>query len=301
MSDPFFVLRRSRSAAAISGVGAALRELRVDDVDLVPRPASNSTPLGLAGAVLVPWPNRIRDGRYHFRGTSHQLAITAPGSGTASHGLLRSTTYRAREQTEDRVVLGADVVPQAGYPFHLRTKVDYTLRDDGVSVRHHVRNVGPEPAPFALGAHPYLCIGGVPTADLVLTSSGSSTLDVDDRGIPVGEAPAVGDTDLRGGRLLAEVAMDRTYRGFSRGAAGRASHTLTAPDGRSVGLWQDERFPWVHVFTTTGFPDHPLAVAVEPMTAPPNAFASGIDLRVLEPGESFAAEWGIVFHGSCSS
>jgi len=36
-----------------------------------------------------------------------------------------------------------------------------------------------------------------------------------------------------------------------------------------------------------------VSVAVEPMTAPPDAFNSGEDLVVLEPGARFSASWGI--------
>ena len=35
------------------------------------------------------------------------------------------------------------------------------------------------------------------------------------------------------------------------------------------------------------------AVAVEPMTCPPNAFVTGTDLLILEPGETVTHTWGI--------
>jgi aldose 1-epimerase len=35
------------------------------------------------------------------------------------------------------------------------------------------------------------------------------------------------------------------------------------------------------------------ALAVEPMTCPPNAFASGTDLIILAPGASVTHTWGI--------
>ena len=33
------------------------------------------------------------------------------------------------------------------------------------------------------------------------------------------------------------------------------------------------------------------SLAIEPMTCPPNAFADGVDLVVLEPGETWAGSW----------
>jgi aldose 1-epimerase len=50
------------------------------------------------------------------------------------------------------------------------------------------------------------------------------------------------------------------------------------------------------LFTGDSLPDASRrrgGLGVEPMTCAPNAFASGDGLRVLEPGESFSAAWGI--------
>lgn len=292
-----FTLRGPHSSAEIAQVGAAVRALTVDGVDLVPRYADDLPTPAASGVVLVPWPNRIRDGKYTFAGEDRQLAISEPKFGNASHGLLRFGAYTALEVGDERIVLGADVVPQTGYPFHLRTRVTFTLCDDGLHVAHRIENVGGATAPFALGIHPYLQIDGVPTADLVVRSSGTTTLVVDDRNIPVDDVPVDGDTDLRAGRRLGDVSLDNAYRGLDRDATGRAHHSLTAPDGRRVQLWQDEQFRWAQVFTTDRYPGHPLAVAIEPMTAPANAFASGVDLRTLAPGDVFEAEWGVEFRG----
>jgi aldose 1-epimerase len=55
----------------------------------------------------------------------------------------------------------------------------------------------------------------------------------------------------------------------------------------------------VQVFTTRAFPKgagEGLAVAVEPMTAPPDAFNSGEGVRWLEPGEHWSVNWGVRYH-----
>jgi aldose 1-epimerase len=290
-----FRLRGPRSSAEIAQVGAALRALTVDGVDLVPRYADDVPTPAASGVVLVPWPNRIRDGRYAFGGVERQLALSEPALGNASHGLLRFGSYTAVEVSDDRLVLAADVVPQTGYPFHLRTRVAFALLPDGLHVEHVIENVGADTAPVALGIHPYLQIGGVATADLVIHSTGTSTLVLDDRKLPVDEVPVGVATDLRGGRRLGDVALDNAYRGLERDADGRARHTLTAPDGRRVELWQDAGFEWAQVFTTDRYPQNPLAVAIEPMTAPSDAFATGVGLVALEPRREMRREWGISY------
>ena len=60
-------------------------------------------------------------------------------------------------------------------------------------------------------------------------------------------------------------------------------------------MWMDAANPWLQVFTSDSLePErHRAAVAVEPMTCPPNAFVSGDDLVVLQPKESVTVRWGI--------
>ena len=290
------VLRAPRAAAEITELGASLRALRVDDVDLVPRyPDGTPTPAA-SGIVLVPWPNRVRDGSWTQRGTQYQLAITEPKLGNASHGLLRFAPYRVVSSTVDAVALEADVFPQTGYPFHLRTRVTYTLGDDGIDVVHEVVNVGTADAPVALGAHPYLCLSDVPTADLALELDAQRWYPVDERSLPLGDPVPVDEAhDLRTPRRVGDLQLDTAYTDLRRAGDGRVRAVLHAPDGRRVELWGDEHISHLQVFTTDRYPGHDLAVAVEPMTAPADALNSGRDLRWLAPGDSWRVTWGIFY------
>jgi aldose 1-epimerase len=92
---------------------------------------------------------------------------------------------------------------------------------------------------------------------------------------------------------LGDVTLDTGFANLDRDVDGRVRHTLTAPDGRRVALWQGEGFDYVQVYTTTGYPEQELAVAIEPMTAPADAFNSGLGIRRLAPGETWTLEWGV--------
>ena len=310
--------------AVITEVAAGLRLYSVDGIDLVEPFAAESTPPWGAGIVLMPWPNRIRDGLWQHEGIVQRLALTEPELSNAIHGLLRYSSYRLLERSPSSVTLAATVFPQAGYPFLLDTTVRYTLTDDGLEVTHTVRNVGRDAAPVALGAHPYPKIGGVATEDLVLTIAAHTHIDVDDRQNPIGESSVAGTRfDLRAGLRVGDIDLDDGFGGVGSksvedrsdvagehaevagehaGVAGVAS--LTAPDGRSVTIWGDRNIRNVQVFTPRNFPfdgpDGPslgLAVAIEPMTAPANAFNSGAGLSWVEPGESWSVRWGIRHSG----
>ncbi|WEO76651.1 aldose 1-epimerase family protein [Cryobacterium sp. SO2] len=288
------------ATATITEVAAGLREYALNGIDLVEGFAASSVPPLGAGIVLAPWPNRIRDGVWTHDGTRHQLAITEPAQGNAIHGLLAVTAYRLVTQTANEVTLAATVYPQTGYPYQLDTTVTYTLTADGLAVTHGIRNVGGAAAPVALGTHPYLKIGDVPTGDLLLRLNAGTHIDVDSRLNPVGVTPVDGTRfDLRAGARVGDLDLDDGFGGVVV-TGGVGEHSLTAPDGRRVTLWGDENMAYVQVFTPRIFPVRSAgevkrgqAVAIEPMTAPADAFNSGQGLRWLAPGEEWVVRWGI--------
>jgi aldose 1-epimerase len=297
--EQFEIARSSldgQTRAIITEVAAGLRALSVDGVELVETFAENLRPPLVSGVVLVPWPNRVEDGIWMLDGVQQHLALTEPGRHNAVHGLLASTPYRVAERSDEAITLAATVFPQAGFPFHLDTTVRYEVLADGLRVTHGVRNVGGRRAPYAVGAHPYFRLGDVPTEDLVLTIDAATRFETDARLNPLRVLPVEdSEYDLRQGRRIGDLVLDDAF-GSLAPVDGISRHSLTAPDGRFVELWQDEAFGFVQVFTTDRFPREsgPVhAVAVEPMTAPPNALNSGLGLIWLEPGESWSGGWGV--------
>lgn len=290
-------LTRGDVTAHISQVGAALRGLAVGGTAIVPPyPEGAMAPSG-SGVVLVPWPNRVRDGRWravdpHGRAYDEQLAIDEVPRRNAIHGLLRWTAYEV-DEGDGSVTLSARILPRRGYPFALDTRVTYALADDGIRVTHEIENIGADAAPVGVGTHPFLFIEGVATEDLVLAVSAETFFEVDDRLLPVAESPVSGSVDLRGGVRVGDAQLDTAFGGLRRDADGRARATLTAPDGRVLALWQDEAFDFLQVFTTSSYPGQSRAVAVEPMTMPADALNSGQGLRWVEPGETWSASWGV--------
>src|SRR5205823_11016791 len=83
------------------------------------------------GQLLVPWPNRIEDGRYDFDGRSHQLPLNEPERRNAIHGLARWSHWSVVDQAKDRVMFEHVLYPQPGYPFTLELRAEYSLSEEG--------------------------------------------------------------------------------------------------------------------------------------------------------------------------
>ena len=291
-------LRHGPYEAELAGVGASLRVLRHDGRDLVrPFEADAVRPV-FSGALLAPWPNRIVDGRYAFEGIEHQLALSEPDRGHALHGLLGWAEWRVTASTTSSATLAADVVPSDGYPHRLLVEATFVLDDDGLTTTVVATNVGSSRAPWGVAPHPYLVAGAGRVDDWTLTLPAERYLEVtDDRLAPLGlrDVGLRDGFDLREGRVLGDTFVDHAFTALAADAGGAVHVDVTAPGGTGVRMSFGPELPWVQVHTA----DRPeveldrTGLAVEPMTCPPDAFNSGVDLVVLEPGERHEAAWTI--------
>src|SRR5581483_1899152 len=100
-----FEIRHGLHRATIVEVGAGIREYEVDGRPVLDPYPADAMCDGAHGAPLIPWPNRLGDGRYSFDGREYQLPITEPEHGNAIHGLLRWRNWRPVERSDERVVM----------------------------------------------------------------------------------------------------------------------------------------------------------------------------------------------------
>ena len=290
--------------AIVVEVGGGLRAYRAGGVDYVDGYGEDELPAGSAGQVLAPWPNRIRDGRYTFGGRALQLSLTEPARHTAIHGLVNWLPWRLVSREADAVVLRCDLPAQPGYPWPLVLQTEWRIGADGLRASHQVTNVGRTDSPFGLSVHPYLRLPGVAVDDLMLRVPGRSRLLLDGRLLPIGAAKVAGGTyDFTEPRRIGPAVLDTAFGdldpeppGVDGSSVDGSSVTLSGPDSSAgVSMWADPAFRWWQVFTGDTLPGdrYRRSVAVEPMTCPPDAFRSGRDVIVLEPGRTWQAAWGI--------
>jgi galactose mutarotase-like enzyme len=294
-----FEIAHGAQRAVITEVGATLRSYDVDGVPIVEGSPADVPASGGRGQLLLPWPNRIRDGRYTFDGRNNQLALSDPGLHNASHGLVRWEPWSFEAYESHRVALNYTLYPHPGYPFTLRFAVEYALSASGLTVRVRATNAGTARCPYGAGAHPYLAAGG--KLDKVLFQMpAASYLKSDAQQIPVEKVSVEGSAfDFRAARAIGETKLDTAFTDFARDESGVARTVLQTSHGQKshrVTVWMDSTHTHLMVYSGDTLPDEKqrrTGLAVEPMTCAPNAFATGEAIRVLEPGESTVSVWGI--------
>lgn len=287
-----FEITSGQQRAVVTEVGGGLRLYRVGERDVVTPYGDREMAPACHGALLAPWPNRIRDGRYTFAGVEHKLAISEPSLHNAIHGLVSYVRWSVVAQEPGRVVLSHDLVPQPGYPFALRLEAAYELGDDGVAISITATNLGDDEAPYGVGFHPWLSPGRYRIDDCVLTVPGSVWVRADERLLPVEEVPQIpADKDFSSPRQVGDAVLDDAFVGVPTGVT---TASLTDPDGVSAVVWAEDAQAW-QVCTGDGMPDglQRSGLAVEPMSCTADAFRTGDRLVVLAPGESHTLRCGL--------
>ncbi len=278
-------------------VGGGVRSYTDGDRDVLQPYDVDAMCDGAHGAPLIPWPNRLGEGRYTFDGVEHQVPLNEPEKRNAIHGFLRWRSFTATGRTPSSVTMTATLHPLPGYPFALDVALHYALDDDGLTVTTTATNVGAGALPYACGQHPYLSPGDgtVDSCELQLTAA--TRIDTDpQRQLPTGTEPVAGTRyDFREPRRIGDLEMDFAFTDLDRDDDGRAWLRLHRPDGVLVELWVDEAYPVLEAYTAdTLAPERRRqGLGAEPMTLPPNGLQTGEQVVRLEPGAAHTAAWGV--------
>jgi aldose 1-epimerase len=291
-----FQISHGDQTAVLVEVGGGIRSYTHGDRDVLEPYAEQDICDGAHGTPLIPWPNRLADGAYTFAGTSYQVPITEVDKHNAIHGLLRWQPWHCLDRAADRVRLGARLHPFPGYPFPLDVSIDYRLDAGGLTVTTTATNLGDRACPFACGQHPYLSPGTGLVDDATLQLDAATWINTDNpRQLPTGVAPVAGSPwDFRTPQRIGDRKLDYPFTDLAR-TNGRATVRLTGADGRTVELWVDATYPIIEIFTGDTLAPHRArhGLGCEPMTAPPNALATGDALITLQPGDTTTHLWGV--------
>ena len=283
--------------AVVVEVGGVLRGYGAGDREILDGFDADELAPASAGQILAPWPNRLRDGHYTFEGTTYQLPLTEPVRHNAIHGLTNWSRWALAERSAGSVTLRYDLPPQVGYPWALTLRTTWSVSAEGLRCDQQVTNTSDSNAPWGFSVHPYLRLAGVAVDDILLRVPGRIRVLTDSRLLPIGAVKVAGsEYDFSEPRRIGDSMLDTTFGDLDYEADGGSSVTIAAPTGdAAVTVWADAAFKWWQIFTGDALHGarHRRSVAIEPMTCPPDAFRSGRDLVVLEPGTTWSASWGV--------
>jgi aldose 1-epimerase len=232
---------------------------------------------------LVPYCNRIRGGRFRFRGREVRIAPNMPGDPSPLHGQGWLAAWEVERATADEAEL---VFRHAGgeWPWTYEARQVFRVRDRRLDVMITCRNEDAEPMPCGLGQHPYFPCGPHTRLDTEVATVWTIDRDV----LPIEEVPAAARYDLRD-RLVCGQDLDHGFGGWG----GR--FRLTDPDrGFATELSSpDARFFQLYSPPAGGLiAAEPVSHANAALNEPEEAWPR-LGLRVLAPGETMSLQMRI--------
>lgn len=251
--------------------------------------------------VLVPFPNRIRNGEFEWDGVKYQLPKNDPSQKNAIHGFACDNPWRVVEQEYDAnfAALTGEFQPLIDapnalplWPCDYRVQQTYVLYADRLRVEFSVTNVSTKSMPFGMGYHPYFHIGDQPEKTFVY-GAGLQLWELIEN-LPTGNhVPVEKNKDLTQPRIFNNLQADDVYTDL------HMQKDVTSGLYMLGGIIFQELDTVLQVLGEKHYrelvvyvPPHRNAVCIEPYTCTTDAInleKKGIDsgLMVLEPGETW--------------
>ncbi len=291
-------IKYADQTAVITELGATLRSYQVSGTPIIWEFAESEMPSHSQGQILAPWPNRLKDGSYTFDGKTMRVPINELDNHNAIHGIFRWQRFKIEDIAENSCRLSFDSLYTPGYPYHLSLTVEYILSETGLIVNTNVVNIGSKKLPFAIGFHPYFIADSELINMCKLTIPAKQRLVMDERQIPISSESII-DTDFdfshaNKSRYIEDIKMDDCFFDLDLDSYSRWNVIFELSSGKKTALWGDKDFAYIMCYTGDGLGiDARRVLAIEPMTSPPNAFATGKNLIILEPSCSWNSSFGI--------
>lgn len=251
--------------------------LNVVDAFQSPADAQQNITNGFKSAKLSPYPCRMQEGKYHFKGQDYKVEKFYMKQ-HAIHGIIYDAVYAVENTTagdhQASVVLqytytGTD----KGYPFPYEVRIEWTLHKHNkltatTTVVHHNDTA----IPFAEGWHPYFKLD-VPVDECTLQFDAPTMLEFDDTLVPTGQL-------LPDDRFITPVSMKNIELDncFVLDPVTTHAGCVLSSQRLKLTITPAKSYPYLQVYT----PPHRQSIAIENLSGAPNTFNNGIGLSLLE-------------------
>lgn len=287
------------SFSLVPGHGACILDLvfhRQNIIDGYQKPEEMVINRWAKNVILYPFPNRMRNGRYQWRGEYFFFPINDTATNTALHGfgMNRPMQVTGIKCTDDEAIVTCehkDPGRHQAYPFLFTIRITFHFSAKGtLDVEMEYSNDGAMTIPVGFGWHPYFQLADkVDTFELQMPEC--KLIGIDKQMIPTGKRYDFDDFAQL--KKIGTAILDNCFA-LNPSEAGKAELLLRGEWG-TLRYWQETgpgKFNFMQVFT----PPHRQSLAIEPMTCNIDAFNNEEGLIVLEPGETASARFGYVFN-----
>lgn len=259
--------------------GASLQELTLNGHEIIKDLSPLSYADTYASSILFPFANRIKDGKYTFKGKDFQFEPNQEEEHNALHGLVFNKTFKVNDTmvNEDFASVTLEYKEtnkSIGFPYTYTIELEYIFSNENLELKLTVRNTDSETFPFTLGWHPYFTSDNL--FESILQFDSTEKIILGDRNITKGTA-----------KIDTTEAFKIAGQQFDDCWILNSDQVIFKTPKYDLQFNATGNNNFLQVYT----PPKENTIAIEPTTGVSDSFNNGIGLETLEPGDSHSITW----------
>ena len=282
MSETLSLADGDLTLELLPDLGAAVATLRYQGIDVLrPTPPGVDDPFETAAFALVPYANRIAEGRFRVGEREVRIERNAPGQAHPLHGHAWRKPWHVESMARDHAVLSFEHAADS-WPWHYSATQSLTLRADSLEVALSLENRDSTSMPAGLGWHPYFHKG--PLTQLKAHLEGVWLTDEESLPVRLAHGTRFGQWG-RGDKLAVPELIDHCHTGWPG-----VAEILLPEERLRLALTASRALRWLHIYSPPGKD----FFCLEPVSQMPNAVNRSAPpaltgQKLLAPGERFDA------------
>ncbi len=240
----------------------------------------NVTDKGFKGCKLSPFACRMNHRQYYWQGHDYQIEKFFLQQ-HAIHGLIYDSNFqiineKANENEAEIQLLYSYHASDKGYPFYYDCIITYQLKNENIlTISTKIVNRSDTAIPIQDGWHPYFTLGGN-IDNCLLAFQSKEMLEFNDELIPTGKLLPY--DEYVSFKKIGSAVFDHC---FTLNFAERQPMCVLKNNEQKIQLeiYPDKNYPYLQIYT----PPDRSCIALENLSAAPDAFNNGMGLIALQP------------------
>ncbi|MEP6682572.1 MAG: aldose 1-epimerase [Parafilimonas sp.] len=276
-----------RSSAEIYSFGALLNAFKINNsINIIdgfgsPQDAKDNITKGFRSAKLNPYVCRVTNGEYTFKEHQYKIGKFFLGE-EAIHGLLYDAVFSIIDSgaTNDEAFVTLQYQynnKNEGFPFEYKCTINYSLqKNNSITLTTSVENYSDLEMPICDGWHPYFTLHAK-INELILQLNANKMLEFSRKLVPTGKI--VSYIRFQKPEIFDNTFLDNCFLLNENNKPACVLKNTTS--GLELTIKPDNSYPYLQLYT----PEHRNSIAIENLSAAPNAFNNKIGLKILKPKE----------------
>lgn len=252
---------------------------------------TNAESKGFRNIKMSPFACRIKNAQYNFANNTYTIKKFLL-NGSAIHGLLYNEPFTITNTWANAESAGVTLVHEykgsdKGYPFLYTCTITYTLAaNNKLTLTTSITNKHTGEIPLQDGWHPYFTFGSS-INDVLLQFNSNALVEFDEALVPTGSLTPY--STFNNFKKLGDTFFDNCFSLKNNTVA--ACILKDEKQQLQIEIWADDNYPYLQIYT----PPNRQSIAVENLSAAPDAFNNGMGLIMLKPATTvqFAATYKI--------